>query len=448
MQKPFTYRPAMADYAARIGELTQQVLALQQAGGPGTESDVPATFIRLTAGIEAYGSTRDRAFQDGLAILKPDSSATAAALQEKWSEHFAKRGSEAVKQLLELTSRDSDRLQRNFELYAVQEGACFGAVGSMPVPNILGRLCEELKTLQEQTKNLEAKWSELAGLDERSDGQIAALRVQVLDAFKKGVEEVRGVAPKIEEGVRKLVDAWDRKEETDPEPSPSSVIKLLLETLGFLQRTLDEAVRQSEPLYAGERPIYEMFANVRAQVNDYLTRVNRDTMGRLYADACRATQDAADRCATDGQKADAKRLAEQAIAATQSTMSDFNSAWDKFYSTFDGRFVGAVNDQTVEFLADQEFFNRFWKDVEALNLPGELRSAADRLSRLESLDLDKVTPEQRQMFEVEIKARLREIQEQIRAMDSSAWERFKLMFITTPLSFAVDLLRKVPGFRK
>jgi len=442
----------MADYAARISELDKEVATLREAaltvergGGPAV---VLATYVRLVAGLEAYGSMRDRAFHEGLALLKAESGATAESQQRRWSEHFTAKGSEAFKQLNDLASRDEDALKRPFELFAMQESSGFAAVASMPVAGAVGQLCEHLRTLDEQTRILQSKWKDLAGLDERADGQIAALRVQVLEAFKRGVSDARGWAPKIEEAVRKVVDLWDRKEETDPEPSVAPAVKAFLDALGLLQRTLDDAAQQSQPLYASEQPIHEMFGNVRLQVKDYLEKVNKDSMAKMYSDACRGALEAANKSPKEGQRTDAKQLAEKAIAASQSVMADFNSAWDKFYQEFQGKFTGDVSDETVEFLADQEFFNRFWKDVEALNLPGEIQSVGNSLARLENLSLDRVTPEQRTMFDVEIRARLKEIQDKIRSMDSSVWERFKVMFVTTPLSLAVERLKKLPGYRK
>ena len=442
----------MPDYAARIAELDRAVNEQREAAlkveADGGAPALLAGYIRLGAGIASYADVRDRALNDGLALLKPDSSATAESQQRRWADHFNAKGSEAIRVLNDLVSRDGDETQRRFELFAMQEGIAFSAINAMPLAGAVGTIAEHIRTLDEQCRTLQAKWRELSGLDERIDGQIAAVRVQVLETFKRGVNDIRSWTQKLEEDVRKVVDLWDRKEETDPEPSMSSTAKSFLDTLGTLQRTLDDAVRQSQPLYASEQTVHELFGKVRQQVQEYLEKVNKDTVGRAYADACRATQDCAGRSFSDGQRADGVRFAERAISATQSLMGDFNSAWDRFYGEFQGVFTGEVSDQTTEFLGDQEFFNQFWRDVEAIGLPAQIRSAGEALSRIEGLSLDRMTPQQKQMFEITIKARLKEIQERIRAMDSSVWERFKLMFVTTPMSMAKDRLKGLRGYRK
>jgi hypothetical protein len=52
--------------------------------------------------------------------------------------------------------------------------------------------------------------------------EIAALRVQILEMFKKSVEQIRGWGPRIEGAARTSVDAWEGSERPVPiPPSPS-----------------------------------------------------------------------------------------------------------------------------------------------------------------------------------------------------------------------------------
>src|SRR5690606_9317559 len=119
---------------------------------------------------------------------------------------------------------------------------------------------------------------------------------------------------------------------------------------------------------------------------------------RAWLDARDATRDAAGRCPKAGQKDDVRVFAEQAIDESEEIVEEFNDAFEDFYDHFEGRFTGDVSDANAEKLAEQELFNRFWKDVESLNLPGEFRTAADRIVRCEDVSLDRLTPEQRGRF--------------------------------------------------
>jgi len=442
----------MAEYAARIVELDKEVATLREqalqvehGGGPAA---VLATYIRLTAGIATYGETRDRALEEGLGHLEADSSATAESQQQRWTSHYQARGSGAFRAINDLASRDDDSIRRVFEILAMQESMAFTAIAAMPLAGAVGQIRAHLRTLEEQTQSLQGHWSELTAQDERLDGQIAGLRVQVLEDFKRSVSEVRGWGPKIEEAVRKGVEAWAGYEGVTPDPPLNEPVKAGLAMLASLQRTLDEATRQTLPLYSAEQTVHELFGKIRLQIKEYLEKVNKDSVARMYSDACRATQDAADKCPKDGQKQDARKLAEKAISASQKIMGEFNSTWDRFYSEFEGRFTGDVSAQTVELLAEQEFFNQFWRDVESLNLPGEIRNAGDAIAKCESITLDRLTDDQRRQWKEAVHARLAELQDRIRSMDMSVWERFRLQFITTPREQIREKLSRLPGFRK
>jgi len=262
------------------------------------------------------------------------------------------------------------------------------------------------------------------------------------------VSDARGWGPKIEEAARKLITGWDTKEQLYPEPSLSGPVRTTMEILQMFQRTLAELTRAALPMYSTEQRIHEMFGNIRLYVQEHLEKVKPDVIARMYSEACRDSLNYAASCPKDGQKADARKLADKAIRESERIVGEFNSAFDAFYSKFDGRFTGEVSNQTVEMLAEQEFFDKFWRDVQGLDLPGVFREANNQLERCESITLDKLTDDQRLEFQRVIREQLAPLEEQIRAMDPGFFERFKIAFIDSARGAIVEKLRRFPGFRK
>jgi hypothetical protein len=191
-----------------------------------------------------------------------------------------------------------------------------------------------------------------------------------------------------------------------------------------------------------------MFGNSRLQLKEYLDKVNPKTVARAWSDACNATKEAASRCPKDGQKEDVRTLAERAIKASESIVGEFNDVFEDFYTHFDGKFTGKVSDETAELLVEQEFFNKFWRDVESLNLPGEFRTAADQIARCEEVSLDRLTDEQRSRFKEIVRERLSGLEDKIRDLDSSFLERFKLQFIDVPREQMLDKLKRLVGYEE
>lgn len=442
----------MSDYAKRAPEMSREVALLQERaldeerrGGPPA---VLATYVRLQAGLATYAEWRERALESGLAWLTPDSSATARSQQERWATGFSQRGGEAFKMLNDQVSRDDDPIEWTFEQLAMQESLAYSAIAAMPLAGFIGQVREHLRDLEKYRKDLDDTWKEIVGQDERIDGQIAALRVQVLEMFKKAVSDARGWAPKIESAVGTVLLGWEKEEEPSPDPSIAPVAKTAFDTVHLLQKTLDEVTRAALGLYANEQTIHTIFGNTRLRLKEYLDGVNKKTVDRAWIDACTATRDAANRCPKDGQKADVRELAEQAVKASESIVDDFNDAFDEFYKHFLGKFTGDVSDETAELLAEHEFFNQFWRDVESVNLPGEFRTAADQIATCEEVSLDRLTDDQRRRFKEIVHQRLSEIEEKIRDLDSSFLERFKFQFIDVPRAQMVDKLKRLVGYEE
>jgi len=440
----------MSDYGKRPPEMAREVATLQEraleaerGGGPAV---VLATYVRLQAGLATYAEWRERSFEDGLKWLTPESSATSKAQQERWSTGFNQRGGEAFKMLVDQASRDGDPIESTFEFLAMQESMAYAAVAGMPLAGFIGQVREYLRDLERFQKDLDDRWKELTGQNERIHGQIAALRVQVLELFKKSVSEARGWAPKIESAVGTALLVWEKEEDPSPDPSLVPVVRTAFDTVNMLQKSLDEVTRSALGLYANEQTIHTMFGNSRQQLKEYLEKVNRKAVDRAWVDACTATRDAAGKCPKDGQKADVLAFAEAMIDESEDIVKEFNERFEDFYEHFEGRFTGNVSDDTTEKLAEQEFFNQFWRDVESVNLPGEFRTAGDQIARCEDVSLDRLTEDQRRRFKAIVHERVEEIEEKIRALDSSFLERFKFQFIDVPRQQAIDRLKKLVGY--
>ena len=442
----------MSDYARRGPEMSREVALLQERaveeehrGGPPA---VLGTYVRLQAGLAAYAEWRERALSDGLAWLTPDSGATAKSQQERWSNGFSQHGGEAFRMLNDQVSRDDDPIEWTFEQMAMQESLAYTAIAGMPLAGFMGQLREYLRDFERFRKELDDRWKEIVGQDERIDGQIAGLRVQVLEIFKQAVADARGWGPKIESAIGTALLAWEKEEEPSPDPSIAPVARTAFDTVHMLQKSLDEITRSALGLYANEQTIHGMFGNSRQQLKEYLDKVNATSVVRAWSEAVSATKDAANRCPKDGQKEDARALAERAIRASESMVDEFKDVFGEFYSHFDGRFTGKVSDQTIELLAEHEFFNRFWRDVESLNLPGEFRIAADQIATCEEFSLDRLTDEQRRRFKEIVRERLSGLEETIRDLDSSFLERFKLQFIDVPREQMLEKLKRLTGYEE
>ena len=442
----------MADYSKRPPEMSREVAVLQEravaaerSGGPPA---VLATYIRLQAGVASYVEWREKTLAGGLAWLTPDSSATARSQQERWTNGFTQRGSEALKMLNDQVSRDEDPIEFTFEQMAMQESMSYAAIASMPLAGFIGQVREYLRDLEKFRKDLDDRWKEITGQDERIDGQIAGLRVQILEMFKKSVSDARGWAPKIESAIGTTLLGWEKKEEPSPDPSLAPVVKTGYDTVHLLQKTLDEMTRSALGLYANEQTIQTMFGSSRERLKEYLDRVNRKTVASAWSDACSAARDAANKCPKDGQKEDVRQLAEQAIKASEDIVEEFNDVFEDFYDHFKGKFTGDVSDETAELLVEQEFFNQFWRDVESLNLPGEFRTAADQIAKCEDISLDRLTDDQRRRFKEIIHDRLSDLEEELRKLEWSFFERFKFQFIDAPRKLMWDKVKRLVGYKE
>jgi len=212
----------VAEYSSRLEELDRQIedarqraVEAEKSGGP---TVVPAAFIRFKAAVATYGDWRDKALNDGLPILKAESDGTAQKYHQRWYDHYLSAATTAFRTFSELKPADP-AAEAVATTVASQESISFDIVSSWTFARFQGEVRERLRLLDQERASLESKWAETIGQDERQDGQIAGLRVQILETFKNGVQQVRGWGPRFEEAARTFVTGWDGSEKPSPDPS-------------------------------------------------------------------------------------------------------------------------------------------------------------------------------------------------------------------------------------
>lgn len=451
----------MAEYSARCSELDRELEQLQnkaleeerRGGAPA----VLSVYVRIKEGLAKYYDWRDRALNECVSCVKADPSATAQSQQERWANYHLQKASEAAKSFDNfVTSSDPDVIKRTFERIAlVEEPLFFQSLAQMPMARFQGQVRERVRELEGLRGELEEKWRNLIGLDERQDYQIAVLRLEILDMLRKRVEEARGWAPKIENilltalGPALLGALKEATHSYDPASRQplSDAVEAFKQQIKLLQPTLDTLAQRGLSLYGNKQPVHEIFGKNREYLGEYLNQVNKETIARQYSEAERETREKAEYRMTDGQKQDAKRLAETLIRESRDLVGEFNTTIDKFKDQFDGRFVGEVSDKTVELLTEQAFFNEFWKQVQSVNLPGEFRQVSDQITRLEDFSLDDLDEEQRRRLKELIRTELAPLEEELRRIDPDFIERLLSAPFVTAISTFVAKLKNLPGSR-
>lgn len=442
----------MAEYSARPNELLSKFGEANkkaidaEAGGSGPPV-VDASWINLKLGLERYSDWRDRAISDGLPLLKPDSSSTGANQQDRWASYYQAKGSEAYTQVENLGKNAEDAIQHFVFFVATQESLCFRQLSQFTLARAAGEIKQTLRELDTEAENLDGKWRELAGLDERADGEIAYLRAQFLGELESAVAKLLGWSRKAEETARTLVGvAAEYDDKSDPEPSFGPIVTQGMEVIAMAQAPFDMFVREAQRRYDNEAPIHNQFQNLRTRTGEYYAKIYQ-AAGSAYDAATRESADKAGQAIPDGNRDDAKRFYEKAAKEIEPLLAEYRTAADKFYDRFNGRFLGEVSDQTAEMLADQEFFNKFWSEFEGKHVPEALRQVLDDIDRNWGVSLDPLKPETRAKVRKYLEEKLQPHQEKLKSMDSSFFQRLREQ-TSIGAKLAWDKLKRSTGYRK
>jgi hemerythrin superfamily protein len=442
----------MAEFSARESELMRKygeeyrnaVDAERANTGPPV---VHASWMNLKGGLERYIDWRDRAINEGLQYLKPDSGSTGPNQQDRWASHYQSRGSEAHTQLDNLARNAEEAIQRFMLFVSTQESLFFRQLSQFTFARAAGEIKQTIRELETEASNLEGKWRELAGLDERADGEIATLRAQFLRELENAVAKLLGWSRKAEETARTIVAVGaEYDDKSDPEPSFGPIVAQGMEVVAMVQAPFDMFVREAQRLYQNEAPIHQQFQTLRTRTGEYFGKIYQ-AAGNAYDLASRESSDSAAQAMPDGNRDDAKRFFEKAKREVDPLLSEFRTAVDKFYDQFSGRFLGEVSDQTAEMLADQEFFNKFWREFEGEHVPEALKQVLDDIDSNWGVSLDPLKPETRKKVQAYFEEKLKSHKEKLRSMDSGFFQRLYDQ-TSMGIKLAWDNLKRSPGYRK
>lgn len=450
----------MADYSGRTEEINQQLrMSIQSENRLKIHDETlklfDLNFLNTLHVIEVYGEMRELAFVEGLKLITPGSTDTAEVQQQRWNEHFGKvctKASELFDDAADAASDYDHPIETLLGIMVLVEGYVWSTIANMKIAEATGQVRAHILQLKQDTVKLDNIWNELTNQIARMDGQIAGVRELVLKYYKQELSNIRGWASKIESGLGIAAASWAANEGADPEPGLSATLAdvtlSVMTTIQSLQHTHEEARRNSFGLYAEKQSIHQVFGNTRLQLNDYFTKVNEYTVLREHAVLCNAAKEAASKFTSVGLRKDAELFVSRAVTASEAVVNEFNIELKLFYEHFLGRFTGNVSDTNAEMLAEEEFFNRFWHELEAANLPGEFSIALEAIARCENISLDRLTEAQKVKFRQIIQARLKEIQAPIRNMDMSIFQRVKLIYYDIPLDQIKDKVKRLPGYSK
>jgi hypothetical protein len=441
----------MAEYDARANELEaryaeeyRQAIDRETRGAPPI---VHASWIRLQTGLEVYAGWRDRALAEGIALLEPDSGATAAGHQERWASHFQRMGAEAYTQLNDLGEDADAALQAWVTVIYVQETLFFGQLSKFTLARVAGQIREWMREVEQESGTLEDKWRELAGLDERADAEIAALRVQFLRELEAAVANLLGWGRKVEAVTKEVVKGGaEYDDKSSPDPSFGPLVVAGITTVDHLQTHFDVFVQEAQRLYDDETPLHAIFEGLRERTGAYYATME-EASEAAFDEACRESMDRAAQCPTDAQREDARKFLESASREVEPLLSEHKTAFDTFYDRFDGRFLGEVSDQTAEFLADQEFFNKFWKEFEGTRVPEAIQQVLADIERAQGVPMDGLEEETRAMLRTYFEEKLEPHKDRLRSYDSNFFRR--LYDVTgMGVKLAFDKFKRTPGHEK
>jgi hypothetical protein len=219
-----------------------------------------------------------------------------------------------------------------------------------------------------------------------------------------------------------------------------------MEVVALLQAPFEMFVREAQRLYQNEAPIHHQFQVLRIRTGEYYSKIYQ-AAGTAYDAASRESSDKAAQSMPDGNRDDAKRFYEKAIKELEPLLSEYRSVADKFYDQFKGRFLGDVSDETAEMLADQEFFNKFWREFEGKHVPEALKQVLDEINNSWGVSLEPLKPETRKKVQAYFEEKLKPHKDKLRSMDSSFFQR---LYDQTSIGvkLAWENLKRSSGYRK
>jgi hypothetical protein len=406
----------------------------------------------LSKTLSSYMDWRDRALQEGLQILKEEStSITAAGQRDKWSSHFSKLGQEALKTILD-SVKDYDKKAPNLRKFgedvAGQESQFFASLARAPLAWFQGQVQQYTLEFYREMNNLEGKWKALGDQDRSVDDKVRESSKQILSLFQDTVKEFINKERGLEEDARTLVKkVKDAPSGTVPSSVkyPMQVVDWFLERLTALRKSTEEYAQRFQESYRYEDTIVVMFAQTREMVREFMEKTNLETAIREYNDSYKNSLEMANQCPTPRQRDDAKKFVEKGIYEVKRFLDKFNEEYKEFVDSNRGIFVGPVNEKTLEELLEVQERKRTWGELEQFNIQSKLRELHQHCITMFEVELEGLSDEQekelKEFFKSEVERLGRGI---VAASDDTVIDRVKTFFTLSQAALA-DKVRNSKG---
>ena len=441
----------MAEYGARWEEFEKGIKEAEEKDYQQQVKDQPAETLAITTRasglskiLSSYIDWRDRALQEGLQILKEEStSITASGQRDKWSSHFSKAGQEAAKTILD-SVKDYDKKAPNLRKFAEdvagQELQFFAQVGSAPLAWFQGQVQQYTLEFYKEMNNLEGKWKALGDQDRSVDDKVRESSKQVLTLFQDTVKEFINKERGLEEDTRVLVKKLkDAPSGTVPSSVkyPLQVVDWFLERLTALRKSTDEYAQKMQESYRYEETVVVMFTQTREMVREFMEKTNLETAIREYNDSYKNSLDMANQCPTPRQRDDAKKFIEKGIYEVKKFLDKFNEEYKEFVDNNRGIFVGPVNEKTLEELLEIQERKKTWIEMEQFNIQTKLRELHQHCIAIFEVDLEGLSEEQKKEMIEFLKSEVERLGRGIiAASDDTVWDRLKTFFTLSQMALA------------
>ncbi|AIF85561.1 hypothetical protein NTE_03533 [Candidatus Nitrososphaera evergladensis SR1] len=424
----------MAEYGARMEEFDKGVAAAQQADieyeRSGGEPIVLARYITFREFLSgSYMDWRDKALNEGLEILKYEStSATASQQQSKWSDYYSSQGQQAFQKITDFVKSDKAPNLRKFgEEVASQESQFFSLISRAPLAWFQGQVQHYTFEFYTEMNSLEGKWKAMSEQDRSVDDRVRNTSSQVLRLFDEVVKELVAEKRSGEENVKYIV-GQAKKVPGVPLPIkvPLIAVDKMLERAGRLKKSSEELAQGYMDAYKLEESIVIVFAQTREGVREFLAKTNLDTAIKEFNAMNENSKGLADQCPTSKQKEDTKRFMEKAANIVSGFLEKFKQEYNEFVDDNRGIFVGPVSDKTLDELLEVRDWQKSWDDIERFNIQSKLKEVYDDCVKTWQVDLDGLTDEQKKELKDYWDMELRRLHDGLyEVIEGSVWDRIK-----------------------
>ena len=374
----------MAEFGSRSEELTSSLHALAESdfksvGENGAEGAL--ALSRHTLYLEAigrYAEWREKALLGALDFLKQDVSSSTSR-QSKWSEQLCALGTEACRQLTEL-SKDLKPTIPGLYAFAnqvgSQESAFYNQLSRLQLVAFQSRLKGYVEVFTEEQVMLGWKWAALGDGVKPVQQKYAELKQAILTVFNE-------VVGKLIEAQYRGPESWSRLATQDGGDPPADVddvvIGFLKQQAGFvldlaenLRKSKSEYAAQVMLLHSQEETLVVLVAQIRDDVRRFLQQTNLDAATKEFAQLTSDSQTLASGCQTDKQQRDAKRFVELALNLVAPQLDAFKGAYSNFVDKNREIFVGPMGSAALDAILKTDARARDFQDIDTFGLQGKL----------------------------------------------------------------------------